>query len=99
MIFGIGTPLEVLTAIVVYMVATVLVTEAIKKFTKSTGNEALLLSWLVGIGLFAGLAMAKLFPFNFATVILFMFVTGMTNKIYRWEALREFIRKMLKMDL
>jgi len=99
MIFGIGTPLEVLTAIVIYMVATVMVTETIKKFTKSTGNEALFLSWLVGIGLFAGLAAAKLFPFSFATVILFMFITGMTNKIYRWEALREFIRKMLKMDM
>jgi uncharacterized membrane protein YoaK (UPF0700 family) len=98
MILGIGTPLEILTAIVVYMIAVVSVTELFKKLVAVRGGVALMLSWIVGIGVFIGLAIGKLFAFNFAAIILFMFVTGITNSIYRWEALREFIRKIFKTD-
>ena len=98
MILGIGTPLEILTAIVVYMFAMVSVTELFKKLVIVRGGQALLLSWFAGILVFIALAIAKLFPFSFATVVLFMFITGITNSIYRWEALRDFIRKIFKTD-
>ena len=99
MILGIGTAFEILVAIVVYMVAVVCVTEFFKKFISVSGGRALMLSWLIGIIVFTGLSVAKLFIFNFATLILFMFITGITNKIYQWEALREFIRKIFKTDI
>ena len=98
MILGLGTPLEILTAIVVYMVAMVSITELFKKTVIVRGGQALLLSWLVGIAIFIGLALGKLFVFNFAAVILFMFITGATNKIYQWKALRDFVRKIFKTD-
>ena len=99
MILGIGTPIEILTAIVIYMFAIVVITELTKKLLKIDGGVALMLSWIVGVVIFIGLAYTKLFAFNFSAVIVFMFITGITNSLYRWEALRDFIRKMLGKDV
>ena len=99
MILGIGTAFEIMVAIAVYMVALVFVTEFAKKFCVANGGGALILSWIVGVGIFIGLHFAGCFKFNFAAVVLFVFITGVTNRLYKWETLKEFVRKLMKTEM
>ena len=96
MILGIGTWLEIMIAIVFYMVAYTFTTEILKPLLKIEGGKALLLSWGVGILFLIVIGLTKLLIIRTETVLLFVFITGATNGVYsKWEALREFIRKML----
>jgi uncharacterized membrane protein YoaK (UPF0700 family) len=88
----VGANIEIIAAIVVYMVSFVLVTEMLKGWSEQNGVRALILSWLVGILIFLLLAIWGLFEFSFPCVLLFMLITGATNLTYKFTALKKFVR-------
>ena len=100
MILGIGTPLEIMIAIVLYMVAFTFTSEFLKPLLKVAGGKALLLSWGIGIIFMVIIGMTKFLVIRPETVLLFMFITGITNGVYaKWGALRTFIKRMLGKDV
>ena len=100
LILGIGTWLEILIAIVLYMVAYTFTTEILKPILKVEGGRALLLSWIVGIVFLILIGLSKWLVIRPETILLFIFITGITNEVYaKWEGLRSFIRKALKREV
>lgn len=87
-----GISFEIILAIVIYMVATVLVTEYLKKILLI---NPLILSWLVGFVLYAIITFTGLYEFNFESVITFMFITGLLNSVYKFTRLKNLIKKIV----
>lgn len=92
MIPGLGSPIEIGLAVAVYMIAFVLVTEFLKPALKLKGGKALLFSWLVGGVLFLILSAVRCYAVSWASVIVFIIVTGLCNSAYRWTRLKELLR-------
>lgn len=87
-----GISFEIILAIAVYMIATVLVTEFLKKFLLI---NPLILSWLTGFALYAGISLTKWYKFNFESVVVFVFITGLLNSIYKFTKLKKLIKKIV----
>jgi hypothetical protein len=100
MIFQIA--FTIIVAIVVYMVATVLVTEAFKKWIPVQSGAALLLSWAVGAGIYTAMRHFKWPPIELnwgESIMIFFFITGLTNLAYTWEPLRAWVRRIMKTEI
>jgi uncharacterized membrane protein YoaK (UPF0700 family) len=100
MIFQIA--FNVIVAIVVYMVATVLVTEMFKKWLPVMGGLALLLSWAVGCGIYTAMRHFGWPPITLnwgESIIIFLFIMGLTNAAYTWAPLREWVRRIMKTEI
>ena len=91
MIPGLGSPIEVGLAVALYMVSYILVTEIVKP-ERLKGGRALLFSWLVGLAFFGLLAFVGCYAVTWASVIIFVIVTGLCNTAYRWTRLKELLR-------
>ena len=88
-----GISFEIILAIVIYMIATLLVTEFFKKFLLI---NPLLLSWLVGFILYAVISLTKLYEFNFESIVYFVLITGLLNATYKFTKLKNLIKKIVK---
>ena len=87
-----GISFEIILAIVIYMVATVLVTEYLKKILLI---NPLLLSWIVGFILYAIISFTELYEFDFESIIYFMLITGLLNSVYKFTRLKNLIKKIV----
>ena len=91
-IIGIGIESWVLV-LAVYMIATVIGTEYLKRIIKMDG---LCLSWILGIVMFGVLILLDVQFANGVTLALFIVITGLLNAGYRFTNLKHWIRKLLK---
>lgn len=88
-----GISFDLILAVVVYMIATVLVTEYLKKILLI---NPLILSWVIGFILYAIITFTGLYEFNFEGVILFAFITGLLNGVYKFTKLKNLIKKIVE---
>lgn len=77
----------------VYMIATVVGTEYLKRVIKLDG---LCLSWILGLLMFGVLIILDVQFASFVTLCLFVVVTGLLNAGYRFTGLKHWIRRLLK---
>ena len=87
-----GISFEIILAVVIYMIATVMVTEFLKKWLII---NPLILSWLVGFILYAIIALTGLYAFDFKSIIFFAFITGLLNTVYKFTKLKNLIKKIV----
>ncbi|MCP5046981.1 MAG: hypothetical protein GY940_07395 [bacterium] len=94
-----GIPIVLITAIAVYMVATVITTEYLKKviYAVDTRNRrhSLVLSWTVGLFFYLLMFLLKVQEVTFASFLLFVIITGLLNTGYKFTSLKRWIRKLL----
>ena len=86
--------ISIIAAIAIYSVSTVLVTELAKKWlyhAPRSGRGALVLSWAVGLVIFALLHLAGFFPLTAESVFSFIVLTGAMNGLYKAARLKEII--------
>jgi hypothetical protein len=77
----------------IYMIATVIGTEYLKKIIRLDG---LCLSWILGLLMFMVLILLDVQFANIITLALFIVVTGLLNAGYRFTGLKHWIRRLLK---
>ena len=80
-----------IVAVAGYMVASVLVTEWLKKYT--TFNP-LIMSWVVGILFFLVLYIFGVKEAGVRGVVIFIALTGFLNGAYKFTGLKRWIRKL-----
>jgi hypothetical protein len=93
-----GIPIVLITAVAVYMVVTVIVTEYLKKYLyivdTRNNKHSLVLSWTVGFFLYLLMFLFRIQEVTFHSFILFIVITGFLNTGYRFSALKNWIRKI-----
>jgi hypothetical protein len=98
MIFGI--PIILITAVAVYMVATVITTEYLKQILYfvdiKNNSHSVMLSWGVGLFFYLLMYVLEIQEVTFTSFLLFVVITGFLNTGYRFTALKRWIRKLMK---
>jgi hypothetical protein len=97
MIFGI--PFNLITAVAVYMVATVITTEYLKKVLYivdvKNNRHSVMLSWLVGMFFYVLMYVLEVQEVTFHSFLLYIVITGFLNTGYRFTSLKRWIRKLM----
>lgn len=95
-----GIPVVLITAIAVYMVATVLTTEYLKKYLfivdTRKKRHSVLLSWIVGLFFYLMMYVLEIQQVNFVSFVLFVVITGFLNTGYKFTGLKRWLRKLLR---
>lgn len=95
-----GIPVVLITAIAVYMVATVVATECLKKrlyvIDPKNHRHSLLLSWVTGFFFYLMMFFLEIQEVDFASLVLFIVITGFLSRENRFESLKRWIRKVTK---
>lgn len=94
-----GIPFNLITAVAVYMVATVITTEYLKKVLYSVdiknNRHSLTLSWLVGMFFYLMMYVLEVQEVSFGSFLLYIVITGFLNTGYRFTSLKKWIRKLM----
>jgi hypothetical protein len=95
-----GIPIVLITAVAVYMVVTVIITEYLKKYLyvvdRRNNKHSLMLSWIVGFFIYLLIFLFRIEGVTFSSFMLFVVITGLLNTGYKFTALKDWIRKLLK---
>lgn len=95
MLRNLASPLGVLAAVAVFMVAFWITTELLKPLFKASGKKALGLSWLVGLGLYMILVFVFKCPLSWDSGFLFIVITGLCNTAYKWTRIKDVLKTIV----
>lgn len=95
-----GIPFVLITAVAVYMVATVITTEYLKKILFfidiRQSRHSIMLSWVVGLCFYLAMYCMNIHNATFDSFLLFIVITGFLNTGYRFPGLKRWIRKSIR---